>query len=403
MLPDRIVALERLPLTPGGKIDRVALATAPLETAPAPVSEGFDTATETFLREAWAKEFGLAGIRPDDNFFALGGHSLMAVRIFARIRAGYGLDLPISTLYGAQTIRSLADRIDTLSAAPPSAAKVEGPPDMAPWDTTVVVHPGPGGPALPLFIVGGVGGNVNNLHAIGLELGQHRPVIGLQTRGILGHRLHASIEATAADHMAHMRRHHPGGPWLLAGYSGGGFTAFEIARQLVATGETVAFLGVLDMFAPGFSVGTKVPFRTRLAFEWRAIAERGFSSFGSRLSAGLRRRLLTARVARLGERLQPGRFLYSRMQHHWSEISRAYRPAAYDGAITLYGSRADGFADAMISAADPLFGWGRLARDGVRMRKLDAGHLDMLRQPAVHDLAEILEADIKASLAGGQA
>ena len=400
MLPDRIVALEQLPLTPSGKIDRVRLADWPLESVPVAASDEPETQTEAFLHEAWAKELGMARIGAEENFFELGGHSLMAVRIFARIRTTYGLDLPISTLYAAQSIRSLAARIDTLSAADAVSEVDAGPPDMAPWDTTVVVHPGPGGSALPLFLVGGIGGNVNNLHALGREIGLHRPLIGLQTRGILGHRMHDTVEAIAADHIAHMRRHHTEGPWLLAGYSGGAFTAFEIARQLVAAGETVAWVGVLDMFAPGFSVKKKVPFRTRLGYEWRAIAERGFSGLGPRLTSALRGRLLSNRVVQLGERFWPGAFLYRHLVQHWSQVARAYRPDPYAGSISLFATRGDGFADAMISAADPLFGWGRLVQGGIRLRSLDSGHLDMLKPPAVHDLAAAMAGDINDALVG---
>src|SRR5690606_40916675 len=117
-------------------------------------------------------------------------------------------------------------------------------------DAAVVVRPGAGGGGSPHLYVGGWGGNDNNLVHLGREMGTRRPVIGLQTRGILGHRMHDSVEAMAADHIANLRRHQPEGPYLLAGYSGGAITAFEMARQLTAAGARVAFLGILDMYAP---------------------------------------------------------------------------------------------------------------------------------------------------------
>lgn len=397
MLPDRIVALERLPLTPSGKIDRVRLSDWPLEMPSGAAPDHIETPTEAFLREAWAKELRTSGIDVEQNFFELGGHSLMAVRIFARIRRAYGLELPISTLYAAQTIRSLAALIDTLHATAAVPDGADGPSQTAHWDTTVVVHPGPGGDAVPLFVAGGMGGNVNNLHALGQEVGRHRPLIGLQTRGILGHRPHETVEASAADHIAHMRRHHAAGPWLLAGYSGGALTAFEIARQLVAKGETVAWVCVLDNSAPGFSA-KKLPLRTRLGHEWRAIAEHGFAGLQQRLAAALRHRLMSPGIVRLGERLRPGAFLYRRMAHGWSVIAQAYSPDPYSGRVALYLARSDGYGDAMLKAADPLFGWGRLAQGGVRLRSLDCGHLDMLEPPAVGDLGKAMAADIDEAL-----
>lgn len=108
--------------------------------------------------------------------------------------------------------------------------------------------------------------------------------------------------------------------------------------------------------------------------------------------------LTTGNLA-LRRTMLPGGFLDAKMQQHWSDVSRAYHPDAYDGMICLCEARAEGFADAMILATDPLFGWERLVKGGIQLRKIEAGHPDMLRPPAAHDLAELLEADIDASLA----
>src|SRR5690606_10057674 len=328
----------------------------------------------------------------------LGGHSLMAVKLFAQIRRRFGADLPISTLFAHPTIRSLAGRIGAQPATATAAtAGFAGAPEDSPWDTTVVVHPGPGGGAAPLFVVGGVGGNVNNLVQLGREMGTRRPVIGLQTRGILGHRMHDSVEAMAADHIANLRRHQPEGPYLLAGYSGGAITAFEMARQLTAAGERVAFLGILDMYAPDFTVRLDMPLRRRLALEARALAERGPGAFAKRLLPRLRETFLTDGLVRLGARIRPERFRPIQLSRRWWRVTYGYHAQPYGGDLWLFLTRDEGYVARRMRAADPEFGWRRLVGGRLTVTHLEADHFNMLEGAAVQELCARIETEIGAA------
>ena len=184
-----------------------------------------------------------------------GGHSLLAIRIFDKIRSLFGVELPISTLFQNQTIQDLAAVIDERVGEADSMAKVIDVTDEA-WDTSTLIHAGPGNDAKPLFVVGGVGGNVNNLFELGEILGENRAVVGFQTRGILGHKPRERIEDMAAENISYMRQYQKKGPYILAGYSGGATTAFEMACQLQEMGEDVAYLFILDTYAPGFDIDT---------------------------------------------------------------------------------------------------------------------------------------------------
>jgi thioesterase domain-containing protein len=105
--------------------------------------------------------------------------------------------------------------------------------------------------ATPLFVCAGMFGNILNLRHFAREVGIDRPVYGLQARGLYGdHEPHTSFADMARDYLAEIREIQPEGPYLLAGYSGGGITAFEIAQQLLAQGEQVGHVVMLDTAFP---------------------------------------------------------------------------------------------------------------------------------------------------------
>jgi acyl transferase domain-containing protein/thioesterase domain-containing protein/acyl carrier protein len=210
-------------------------------------------AVEDTLAGFWQKLLGLGEVGVEDSFFDLGGHSLIAVRLFAMIKREFDADFPISLLFEAPTIAEIAQRIAdatgrALDAAPDAGGR--GPDTTAPVFTHLVpLHKSDRG--TPLFIVAGMFGNVLNLRQLAVQIGRDRPVYGLQARGLIGDaEPHETIAEAAADYIAELREVQPRGPYLLSGFSGGGITAFEMARQLEEAGETVAMLAMLDTPLP---------------------------------------------------------------------------------------------------------------------------------------------------------
>src|SRR5204862_7058623 len=103
----------------------------------------------------------------------------------------------------------------------------------------------------PFFLGAGMFGNVLNLRHLAHLIGQERRFFGLQARGLYGdHTPHETFEAMAADYIAELRSAQPKGPYLLGGFSGGGITAYEMARLLKSQGETIALLVLLDTPLP---------------------------------------------------------------------------------------------------------------------------------------------------------
>ncbi|MGL4308871.1 MAG: amino acid adenylation domain-containing protein [Paracoccaceae bacterium] len=399
MIPTRFVWFDALPLTPNGKTDRGTLSKRPLQDVQDSGHRGAlpVTATERELLEIWVRLLNVPEIGVEDDFFSLGGHSLMAVKLFGRIRRKFGVDLPISTLFAHPTIRSLARKVTVTQDAVPEA-HYAGTPEDSPWDTTVIIHPGPAQSTVPaLFIVGGVGGNVNNLVDLGKELGRYRKVVGLQTRGVLGHRMHETVEAMAADHLVNIRNHQPTGPYHIAGYSAGALTAFEMARQLEAAGEDVAYVGILDMSAPGFEVGLVQPLRHKLAQEARALAENGAGAFARRLLPRMREMLMTKSVVRVGAKFMPEKFRVIEMSRHFWGVADAYRPGKAMSPLTLYLTEDESLMSQRMRAADPEFGWRKLVGGTLTVRHIKSGHLNLLEGAAVQELAQLIETDMRAA------
>jgi amino acid adenylation domain-containing protein len=391
--PAHFLMVPSIPLNPNGKVDFRALPQPDPDTITADQSAP-QTATEQELARLWAETLDTRTTGVETDFFELGGHSLLAVKLFAKIRRSFGIELPISTLFAHPTIRSLSARIDQrLTRATPIL--FGGAPEESPWDTSVVIHPGPGGGQQPLFVVGGVGGNVNNLYELGQQIGPTRPLIGLQTRGVLGHRMHGSIEAMAADHIVHMRQHQAKGPYLIAGYSAGGLTAYEIARQLVEAGEEVPFLGVLDVYAPGFPsdrITNSRKMKDRLQVLLREPAK-----FLRRGGPWLRDKLMTDGVVRLLAPVAPERMRLIRLARSWAGIATLYQPMTYSGDLWLFQTLPETPLSTLILRDHPTYGWDHLVEGRLRRLEHTSDHFSMLTGKDVTELAAWIRTSILES------
>ena len=238
-------------------------------------------AIEIRLAGFWADLLGVDQIGAEDSFFDLGGHSLIAVRLFALIRKAWNVDFPISVLFEAPTIRKVAALIaergvsedgDTADAGEEAPAKAE-----RRFTHLVPMHSGEGGARTPFFLVAGMFGNVLNLRHLAHLLGANRPFYGLQARGLYGdEEPHRTIPEAASDYIAEMRQVQPHGPYMVGGFSGGGITAYEIAQQLKAAGEEVSQIIMLDTPLPVRPALTR---RDKLMIHWLNLKEEGLGYF----------------------------------------------------------------------------------------------------------------------------
>ncbi|MET9953724.1 amino acid adenylation domain-containing protein [Streptomyces sp. NPDC006339] len=232
MIPNRVLVMDDLPLTANGKVDVKTLAAseqvrsagsgAPY-VAPA-------TAHERWLADVWGTALKYEDVSTEDDFFAAGGNSLIAVALVNRINREFGTRLPLQVVFEAPRLRDLAARIADGSDTPVSRL--------------VKLHDdtpkGAEGVTTPVFCWPGLGGYPMNLRLLGRESGLGRPFYGVQAHGINeGEEPYPTVQEMAAADVAEIRRIQPEGPYLLWGYSFGARVAFEAAWQLEQAGEKV--------------------------------------------------------------------------------------------------------------------------------------------------------------------
>jgi acyl transferase domain-containing protein/thioesterase domain-containing protein/NAD(P)-dependent dehydrogenase (short-subunit alcohol dehydrogenase family) len=211
---------------------------------------------EQTLAGFWTELLGVKNIGIHDNFFDLGGHSLIAVRLFRMVKSNFSVDFPISVLLEAPTIAACAELVANAGGNVPKAEGAKDEPKVQSPQTRYVhlvrMHAGKDSGRKPFFICAGMFGNILNLRYLAQQIGKERPVYGLQARGLYGEQApHETFEEMARSYLEEIRTVQPHGPYLFGGFSGGGLVAYEMAQQLRAEGEEVAIVVMLDTPIPG--------------------------------------------------------------------------------------------------------------------------------------------------------
>lgn len=248
MVPSRFVTLSALPRTGTGKVDARALAEVELPDAPE-AAAGFpavaDTATQLPLADVitalWIRVLGHCEFDPDDDFFDVGGDSLLATWVAAELGQILGRAVELSVFLEYSTVEDLAE---ALSAGPGSQSSATAHSAGSVTRSQILtLRPGPSGRSLYLF------------HPLGGELICYRElarasrapvrVLGVGWTGEPPE-FGATLEDIARVHAEQLLVVQPDAPFLLAGWSFGGVLAFEVARLLTAAGARVDFLGLID-------------------------------------------------------------------------------------------------------------------------------------------------------------
>jgi pristinamycin I synthase-3/4 len=386
MVPAACVTLAALPLTPNGKVDRKALP-SPEWRHPGESYLPPRTPAESILAEIWADLLGFERIGIHDNFFACGGHSLLAVRLMAGIEKRFGKALPLTALFAAPTVESMAALL--VQAGGPDPGRRRPP----------LVAIKPRGDRPPLFCVHPVGGNVLCYLDLASHLAPEQPFYAFQTPGP-GEG--SSIEQMAALYVKELRRIRPQGPYRLGGWSMGGLIAFEMARQLAREGDMPELVALIDTLPPASEPPRPLSEDELVAGFARDLArllghDVGISSEELR---PLPAREKLGHVVRLGHAagLLPQDLGLAQIQPLYAtfaanlQASRSYEPEPYPGRLTLWLSeRTLSTVPADLAAA-----WSRLALGEVEASTLAGDHYSLLRRPHVERLAREITARLAA-------
>jgi amino acid adenylation domain-containing protein len=381
MVPAVVVPTPALPLTATGKVDHRALSQLSSEITASsgpPVAPRDDL--ESALARIWREELKLETLGVLDDYFALGGDSLAAVKIVTRIESELGQTVPTSILYQAPTVEELATHLRVV-------ASVRSDSLAHPFR----VH----GSKPPLFAIPGRGGDPIVFAYLAKNLDADRPFYGLATPGLSHqHPIPRSFEALAAVHLKAIREIQPSGPYFLVGLSSGAMVAFELTRQLQQLGETVAFLGSLDGWAPGHP-------RPAAGRSWfQRLADRGPGRsviLLHRTSAGavlkqiwkdFRREVGCRAREALGKPLSRTE-RYRRIKRRHSRERTLYRPDPLNVRITLFRAADPGIPDQYCRA--PLYGWDEFCERGVDVHDFPGVHDDLVYEPTVCAVAQQLD------------
>ncbi|NTZ10062.1 AMP-binding protein, partial [Burkholderia metallica] len=241
MVPGEFLVVDRLPLTVSGKIDFHALAAWSESDHGRPVVLP-RTAAEKRIGAIWMQTMKRVDVSIQDDFFAYGGDSLVAVELIEKINAAFGTSLPLHALFRAPTVEKLAQLVDG------------GVPEAA---SSRLIRLKAKGNLSPVFCWPGLGGYPMNLRLLAGKLSIDRPFYGIQALGIGDGEVPCrTVEAMACQDIAAIRRIQPYGPYTLWGYSFGAGVAFETAYQLEQQGEQVESL---ILIAPGRAQITLAP------------------------------------------------------------------------------------------------------------------------------------------------
>jgi acetoacetyl-CoA synthetase len=424
-VPDVILAVRELPVTPNGKRseraarDAINGVEAPnasalrnpeilgeirrqmeaeaaprSRTAPAPAAVAAPSASvavpsvariagapslEGLVTSVWERVLGATALAPGDDFYELGGTSLLALRLCNEIQALTGCDLPPSALLDAPTIAEMTGAIRASRGAPLAP--------IVPLKST--------GRGRPLFIVHGLPGDILELRVLALRMAGDRPLLGLRARGLDPRAApHLTVEEMARDYVQIVRERQPQGPYAVAGYSFGGLVAYEMARALRRLGERVEFVGLLDTQVHDACL----PLPERLRFRMLRWVHRGARRIPPpwSLSAPPRRlqRLIEARLEATCSAPSPqpsrGEQMTPLMMHlevlAW-EAFRAYRPGPYDGPVTFFQA-----SERPPDYCSPIPVWLQATQGRLSISRVPGDHFSMMRDPHARTLAGCIAA-----------
>jgi amino acid adenylation domain-containing protein len=370
MVPQAYLHLDAFPLTTSGKVDRKSLP-RPEAGGETGSAESRRPASEAEIRVAavFRDVLGVPAVGVDDDFFALGGSSVLVIEARARLEKEFGVELPLRVFFETPTVSAIVPQLDRPGAVnqPFAVTLKRGRSDVPPL----------------LCVVG-----IDQYQDVALALPGARPVVGLHVpvRYDPSREPYPAIEEVARQYVELVRREQPKGPYHLAGLCFGGVVAFEAARQLEAQGERVDLVAVLDWALPNarkLDLVGWVRAKLRKGIAWRGLAER-----------------LAERLRALGERVR-------RRRPQGPEAAPAGPidlpiggPAAsvelkrYAGALGHLKSHL-----LVVKALHrPKPDWLRLTEDygwaghaeRVTVEDVDSGHLELVRDPKAREVAAVL-------------
>lgn len=387
MMPAYFVELDSIPLTVSSKVD---IGSLPNPKYDRPDLENTYKAasnqTETILCGIWERVLGIDKVGVRDNFFDLGGDSLLAAQLFVEIEKEFGRKLPISILYKAANVRQQADILLG---------------DFSDEDWFPIVSINIDGSKPPLFCFPGKGGNPTRFRHLSHRLGNDQPIHMLQSRGLSG-KLSPfdSVEKIANEFMDAIRETQPEGPYYLIGSSFGGKVAYEVAQQLLRTSQEVALLAFVDTYGPGYPKRLPNISRTReqlfSIFQYfdKHLANLRVANWKGRGQYLVHNSKIGLQKIKTWPKILIDKIRTRRLPAELKEVeaaniraSRAYIPEPFPGRVVIF--RAEQQPRGIYE--DSKLGWGNVDISELEIIDIPGHHGSILFEPRVEEMAGILK------------
>ncbi len=412
-VPSSWIAVENMPLTSSGKVDRNRLPNDLREAqSQAQVAEQIiepRTPLEAFLEQIWKDVLLTESIGVDRNFFDAGGSSLQAAIVTSRISSDLGVNVPTALLFDLANIAQIANRLvsnhpDTIAERFGSECALRqselcGPPTSALEPRPahpLIANLKTSGTAVPIFMVHPPGGIVVCYRELAGTLPPAQPLYAIRSRGLHGDEpLPATLSQMAAEYIEALRTIKPKGPYIVGGWSLGGLIAYEMAQQLTGQGEHVAKLILLDTTIP-VAASALVPAEEQVNVGLEYGIELSLDELAE-LTAEEQLPFLWEHANRLGvlsddvppEVVEKALLELRGLFHHHVALSRSYRllPLAVD--VLLVRPREVPFA---LQVREDR-GWGYLVRQ-VQVAYVSGHHHSMVQGPHVQELATAIQTGV---------
>ena len=404
------VQLDEMPLTDSGEVDLKQLTHTYTGLRILEQTEPRNQ-VERQLAEIFQKVLGLEKVGIHDNFFVLGGHSVLAAQIVSQLRETFGCDLPLWVLFQSSTIAELAQVIEKPHLSSEEVANGNRGIEDALTSYPCLVPIKPNGSKRPFFWIHPMASVVFPYYPVAYQLGSDHPVYGIQSPGLQGEKQPLKrVEDMAAYYIEVIRSVQPQGPYLLAGWSLGAYIVYEMAIRLKQANQDVELLVLFDV-PPDLRSGYKARDFLRIAgflvsvpemLPWvydylslirvtepsssqqskgddqtKGLIKKMLSFFGNR-SATKNPQTMTRR-----EQVRVTLRLWQILMANAEALFR-YKTPPYDGKIILLKT-----SDVKLDQ-DETWGWRELVKGGVNVHTVPGNHMNLLRQPHAQASAEIL-------------
>ncbi|WP_264565379.1 non-ribosomal peptide synthetase [Flavobacterium sp. N3904] len=380
LIPQDFHILEKMPTTLNGKIDRNELLkyksnNNPEFTAPR-------TKAEKIIANIWQETLNISCVDVFSNFFEMGGHSILAVKVMIKVEKETGKRIPLSELFEHSTVEKFAQLLNIDSEI----------------YSDCIVPIKPSGNKVPLFMIHGAGLNILNFANVIKYFDEDQPVYGIQGNGPNGFdKWYESIEAMANHYVDEIIKINPNGPYALSGFSFGGIVAFEMARQLKAQDRKVSIIALLDTYIDSSyyyptiqqklliryidKTRRRLDFLKEMLVSWKAVKMRikGKKEFLLRRYFGIKDSMTEQ------EAIAHEQFVIASSMVQ--KIVDRYHLIPQDFEVDLFRAK----NDSQYKLDPTHLGWKKAALRGVRIHDIPGEHIDIVAPPNDKVLAHMLQ------------